>query len=727
MRNGALGTAQVTGGVAGIIVHVVAGRGGGVIDGAGSPLVQRQSAAGGGGIASIAVGVVATQIGIDASGLITHVDKLVGAVTGRRPLGVIRDGGNQRSLILGAVARRVNGGVGIVQRPVVAVGGNMPDQGGVVALNLIVLNGDLCVVKTRSAVDLRFQRAAFVHHQVVTLGEGAAVELEHVAVAAAALCRVGIERIQGRRGGHRVAATRLIIGGSGFGGLYLVLDPAQEGVAVGCGTAVSGQGDGIVDVGGLRRGIGAAHLSKLNRHLLARHKVDTHRHIRGGNHGEHVAAASNGGAAAEDGIATHRITGLGGGGDGLAAHRHGAVGGIVGAGAHGIGGTAALSGGRIVVRRNVLIKQQEGQFGIVHEHVTGAGDRLNGVVTTQFPGVNGVLFHPLQQNRFALHNAGRAPHIVEGTVVLRTTAPADVNVQHDTSHIAANLLTQSIGVIEITTLTIGGVAAGRVFADRSGTEHHNVGLALGIAVAAAVTLAVWPAMLTVPGVTAIPGRADGIAGIERGDGAAVVLTVGVLEQASGGIIGRGIVQIAVHQLVQFAKQRTVRYTAVGGGAGIGGQSVIGDAVAGIKILRHRGQESGQFLALAPVVDVIAAVDVVYRRRLYRQDDQTAQHADHQHQRGQYRQQSFLSGFHSKTSDHIKLFMVNQNITQIYPFFNTFSHKNQNPSGNRSVPMPRPVSGKKWKVEICHFLLIIYGIYDIMPLYVVLWKISVIFS
>ena len=201
--------------------------------------------------------------------------------------------------------------------------------------------------------------------------------------------------------------------------------------------------------------------------------------------------------------------------------------------------------------------------------------------------------------------------------MLVAAAPADVDVQHDAGGIAPHVLTQLVGVVEFTALTVGGVAAAAVFAGGSGTEHHNIRLALGIAVAAAVTLTVGPAVLAVPGLAAVPGGADGLAGIERGNGAAAVLTVGVLEQAAGGIIRGGVVQIAVHQLVQNLKQRAVGHTAGVGRAGIGRQLVVGDVVVVVPILRHRRQEGGQLIALTPVVDVVAGIDVVDRCRLGR--------------------------------------------------------------------------------------------------------------
>ena len=40
-----------------------------------------------------------------------------------------------------------------------------------------------------------------------------------------------------------------------------------------------------------------------------------------------------------------------------------------------------LAGGALIIRRDALIKQSEHQFGIVHKHVTGAGDGLDGIVT----------------------------------------------------------------------------------------------------------------------------------------------------------------------------------------------------------------------------------------------------------------------------------------------------------------------------------------------------------
>ena len=645
------GTAHVAGGIASVIVGVGVTHhlsGGEIVHRAGSTLIQGQRTAGRGGIASKAVGAVTTQVSVDAGSFVAHVDKLVGAGAGNRPLAVVGQGGQQSTLILGAVTAGIDLRIGVIQCPVVAILGDVPHRIGGRILNATRGGSGLHVVETGSGAHLGNQCAAVVEDEVIALGQRTAVRLKGVVVDHTALFTAGIQSIQGHPGRRGQRTAHRIVGGLVGGLVHLIGAPAQEGLTIGHRTAVSGQGDSIAGIGGLGKG-DAAGLSEADGYFLTLTKVDTHRHVGRGRNRKDVTIASHGSGTAEDGIAGGRIAGLGGSGDDVTLHRHSAVAGVIGAGGDGVTGRGTRTGGRVIIGRYVLAKQLESQLGIVHEHVAGAGDGLYRIVTTQLPSVYGIFLHPLEQNLSALHDTGGTPHIIQSTVVRGTAAPADVDVQHDTGRVATYVLSQLVGVVKFATLTVGGVSTRGVFAHRSGTQHHNVGLTLGVGVTAAVTLTVRPHVLAVPGLATIPRRTDGLSGIERRNGAAAVFTVGVLKQASGGIVGRGIVQIIVHQLMQRVVQRTIRHAVRDGRAGQRCQLGIRHAVIGIEILRHRRQEGGELVTLTPVVDVFAGIDVIDRRRLCRHHNQGGQQADQQHQRAKPRQRAFGKCFHTIAS------------------------------------------------------------------------------
>ena len=154
------------------------------------------------------------------------------------------------------------------------------------------------------------------------------------------------------------------------------------------------------------------------------------------------------------------------------------------------GGSCSFAGRRLHISRNLLAKENESQFGIVNEYVTGACDGLNRVVTAKLPGVNGVCFYPFKQNVNAFHYAGSAPSI-------RGVAPTNVNVQEDTGYVTAKVVLAAgflVGIVIAATFTVGGVAAGRVFAGRGGANHHDV-----IFITAAKSLTVGPCVFFVPG------------------------------------------------------------------------------------------------------------------------------------------------------------------------------------------------------------------------------------
>ena len=641
--HGTRGAAQVTGGVADIVVLVFAGGGGEVIHRAGGTLIQSQRSTGAGRVAGIAIGAVAAQVGVDTLGLVAHVDELIGAAAGHRPLGKIGNGGQQSRLILGAGAAGISLGGSIVNSPVVAVRGDVPHDVGGRSLNAIVGNGDLGVIQT-VGTDPCFHSTVFIDDDVIALGDGAAVLLVGGAVAAAGRFKAGIQRVQDRSGRHRVAAARIQISGNGIGLGDLLLRPAQEGIPIGQGAAVVRQGDGITHVGRLGGGAVEPHELHGGGGLLC--EIDADAHVGGGLYLKGVAVAGDGSGSvtAEDGVAADRIATLGSGGDGLAAHRHGAVGGVAAGGGDGKSRRAALAGGRLVVVGDILIEQQERQLGIVHEHVTGAGDGLNDVVTAQFPRIHGVLFDPIQHHSLALNNAGGAKQ--------PAGPPTNVLIQNNTRHVAAQVVGAFafvIGVIIVGTglIAVRLITAAGVLTHRGGAQHHNVVFTItGI-----VALTVGPGMLTIPFV-AVPFRTDSRTGVKRRYLAAAVLAIGVFEQILGSLVTGFVTMIALHQFAQLVVQSASLGTGGTGRAGQSRQFGVRGVVVIIPILRHRREEGGQVFPLTPVVDVIAACDVINARGLYRQNDDTAQDADKHHHSGQDRPYPFLSGLHIKPSVYI---------------------------------------------------------------------------
>ena len=188
-----------------------------------------------------------------------------------------------------------------------------------------------------------------------------------------------------------------------------------------------------------------------------------------------------------------------------------------------VAGVRTLTGGSGVIGGNLCTQQQEAQFGVVNENVTGAGDGLDRVVTTHFPSVNGVLFHPLQQDFLVLNNAIGAPH-------LRCILPADIAVQHHTGHVATDIITGGshvlIGIVIAAAFAISFVATAAVDSGRGRTQQHDVRCVTNGAVVGSgdLHLALRPAVLTVVGDALIPFTAELVAGVEAGD----IITVALL-------------------------------------------------------------------------------------------------------------------------------------------------------------------------------------------------------
>ena len=291
------------------------------------------------------------------------------------------------------------------------------------------------------------------------------------------------------------------------------------------------------------------------------------------------------------------------------------------------------AGGADQIGRDLRAKEQEGKLRIVNEHITGAGDGLNRVVTAHFPSINRVFLHPLQQNVQAFNHALAAPH---GDSI----APANIDIEQNTGHITTQvigIIRLAVGMIECTAFAISLVATGAIFSGRSGSQHHNV----VFAVFGGVTLAVGPGVLPVPCSARIPGGANGLTGIEgrNGRGIATVLAVGVLEQIPRGIVRSLVSMVALHQALQRSIQGAAGRIGSAGAASLLGQGIIGcGSIERFRIGRQRG---GCFATGAPVVDVFAGrvVDILKVGSI-RHDLGRGQQADAQHQRQQQGQTTF---------------------------------------------------------------------------------------
>ena len=375
------------------------------------------------------------------------------------------------------------------------------------------------------------------------------------------------------------------------GGLFQI--NIQRSILIGTGCEIIGSAhaaDQVVDIGS--RNIFLHHAELVGR---TGNRVLDHAIFAGAAHsagaadklvtGRNLIALIASGAqrAGVDGVAVSSA----GSGDGSACH-------IVMLAADSAGSFAGGSGHQ---RRHIRAEQQERKFGIVNEDVAGAGNGLNGVVTTQLPGIHGVQLHPQQQNIQAFHNALRSPGGILAVAV--DIAPTNIDIQENTGHVAAQIQRAvgfAVGIVIAATLTIGSIAAGGVFDGGGGAEHHDV-----VFIITSQALAVGPGMLTVE--RTVPSGADLQTGIERGDLSAVVLAIRVLVQVLGSFIaGLGLVCI-LHQLLKGCIQRTVGCIGSAGATSQSGQSSISIA-AGVECIRIRGEEGCLCSAGTPVVDVL---------------------------------------------------------------------------------------------------------------------------
>ena len=174
-------------------------------------------------------------------------------------------------------------------------------------------------------------------------------------------------------------------------------------------------------------------------------------------------------------------------------------------------------------------------------------------------------------------------------------------LQHQARHVAVELLFELVRIVKAPALAVGIVAAVGILGDRRRTQHHDV-----VLVRAVQTLAVRPGVLAVPILALAPARADGLAGIERGDLVGILLAIRVAIQflriviaGRAGLLGG-----------QHGVQRLAEVTVIDGlGAGRLRAALFRQHVEGIAagVIRRGigGQEGRGGVALAPVVDVVS--------------------------------------------------------------------------------------------------------------------------
>ena len=94
---------------------------------------------------------------------------------------------------------------------------------------------------------------------------------------------------------------------------------------------------------------------------------------------------------------------------------------------------ASLTGGSYHIVGNFFAKEKPSQFGIVNKNVSCTCNCLYGVISTHFPCVNGVFFHPKKENVKVFHNTAGTPHF--GCV-----APTNVNVKTNSCYVTAEVI-----------------------------------------------------------------------------------------------------------------------------------------------------------------------------------------------------------------------------------------------------------------------------------------------
>ena len=258
------------------------------------------------------------------------------------------------------------------------------------------------------------------------------------------------------------------------------------------------------------------------------------------------------------------------------------------------GVTAVGGGGQ--VRRNGPTEQQVGIFGIVNEHIAGAGDGLDCVIVTHFPGVHRIFLDPAQQHIQAFDDTVGAPHIAG-------VAPADIHVKQRTGAVATDGHT---GIVVRAAFTVGCVATGAVLTGIGRTQVHDIANIGGAGSTQAFTLG--PDMLLVVGNTGIPGTAHLQTAVQGGHISRITQhTVGVLIDVltvaggGGAVLGEEGV-VADHQRLQGRIQAAGR--SIGGGSATGDLAQGGILVrTGIEALGIGSKEATVLTSGAPVGQV----------------------------------------------------------------------------------------------------------------------------
>ena len=253
--------------------------------------------------------------------------------------------------------------------------------------------------------------------------------------------------------------------------------------------------------------------------------------------------------------------------------------------------------------RSFFAKQHPSKLGIVYVHVSRTDDGLRSVVSTHFPSIYGVFFHPFQKDFLAFHNTAGVPHI--------RRAPTGIYVKNDTRTVTADVLTFAVGVVETAAFTISLVAAAAVFAGCRRTQHHNVVFALTVCVA----LTVGPGMFTVPSITAVPSAVQFRTRIEGRNVAVIaVYTIGVTIHFSRIAIGSRRSLFGSNQLIQRLIQRATGNGIRVGAARLQGQLIIGIATR-VEVRCVARQEHASLVTRAPVCAIFTTRHIFYVRRL----------------------------------------------------------------------------------------------------------------
>ena len=379
-------------------------------------------------------------------------------------------------------------------------------------------------------------------------------------------------------------------------------DPATEGIALRSAAGMLGHGDGIPCPGSIRSYSGAILIIGHGRRG-SRSKVDANSAIRSGVHPEYIAVLRHFGGAGDHSEAGGHVAISGRCGDGGAGNHYRAKVSVVHGNRDLVTILAALTGGSGHIGGDCTVEHQVSQFGIVNEDIAGTGDGFHRIVAAQLPGINGVLFHPFEEHFLAFHNAAAAPHITG-------VAPADIVIQHQTGHVTMDIVLAVgiiVGVEEAAGFTVGSIAAAGVFLLGGRTQSHNIRRVILLALVD--TLTSGPAVFPIPGVAAIPIRADFSAGVEGRNGTSGIssLAIGVAVLISGFIIRGNMIMITYHQILKFAIQWAAGNLILIGRTGILGQKLIGGIVILVEILGLFRQVCRGHAAVSPVGNVVGCV------------------------------------------------------------------------------------------------------------------------